>query len=329
MARATRDTLLTALGYSADLDRLYQLLRPQSGRPLDRVAAAMLRSTDELLDDLTPLVVAGIVRVTGDLVEVATPVEALRNAVEAQAAYADRTQQLLDGIGRAITVLASDQHFSTGDPDAPTGPVRGELWVGGDVLGRVREMVLGSEGDLLWLRPDQWRGDREDHMVDLVAQAVARGRRSRAIYPVRALRDAPEVLAARLEAGEQIRVLSDLPTRLLVVGHTHAVVPEPLGLADLPLAVVRQGAVVEALTLWFEDLWTRAVVPVLDGAEPRVDLRRFLLEQLAAGAHDEQIARKLGISLRTVRRRVAALMTELGADSRFQAGVEAARRGWL
>ena len=45
--------------------------------------------------------------------------------------------------------------------------------------------------------------------------------------------------------------------------------------------------------------------------------------------HPEQVARTLGLSLRTVRRRVAALMTELGADSRFQAGVEAARRGWL
>ena len=43
----------------------------------------------------------------------------------------------------------------------------------------------------------------------------------------------------------------------------------------------------------------------------------------------KQIARTLGISLRTTRRRVAALMAELGADSRFQAGVEAVRRGWL
>ena len=57
--------------------------------------------------------------------------------------------------------------------------------------------------------------------------------------------------------------------------------------------------------------------------------QRFLLRQLAAGAKDEQIARTLGVSLRTVRRRIADLMTELGADSRFQAGVEAARRGWL
>ena len=47
------------------------------------------------------------------------------------------------------------------------------------------------------------------------------------------------------------------------------------------------------------------------------------------GAKDEQIARTLGLSLRTVRRRVADLMIELGVDTRFQAGVEAARRGWL
>ena len=39
--------------------------------------------------------------------------------------------------------------------------------------------------------------------------------------------------------------------------------------------------------------------------------------------------RKLGIGLRTVRRRIAELMTDLGVDTRFQAGVEAVRRGWL
>jgi DNA-binding NarL/FixJ family response regulator len=35
------------------------------------------------------------------------------------------------------------------------------------------------------------------------------------------------------------------------------------------------------------------------------------------------------MSVRTVRRRVADLMDDLGADSRFQAGVEAVRRGWI
>ena len=74
-------------------------------------------------------------------------------------------------------------------------------------------------------------------------------------------------------------------------------------------------------------MWDRAApVPELDLGEARPDLRRFLLQQLAAGAKDEQIARALGISLRTVRRRVAGLLIELGVDSRFQAGVEAVRR---
>ena len=321
--------MLTALGHPAELELAYQRLRPQSGRQLSRVAAAMLRSPEELLADLAPLVEAGAVRVEGTVVQVATPVEVLRGVVEAQATYAGQARDLLDGVGRAIEILSADQRLSvTGGPE-DSRPVEGEVWVGGDVFGLVRSMLLGSTGDLVWLRPDQWRGPREDRMVELVAEVVAQGRRSRAIYPVRALHDAPEVLAARSAAGEEIRVLPDLPTRLLVVGDSHAVVPEPLGFADLPLAVVRQHGVVEAMTSWFDELWGRAAVPALAEAEPVLDLRRFLLEQLAAGAHDEQIARKLGISLRTVRRRVSALMSELGADSRFQAGVEAARRGWL
>lgn len=324
-----RTGVLTALGFPREVELAYEQLRPQSGRELSRVAAAMLRSPDELLDDIAPLLEVGAARVNGTVIEVATPVELLRGVVGVQAAYARRAQVGLDGVGRAIEILAAEQRLSvTGEPGDST-QVEGEVWVGGDVFGQVRAMLLGSTGDLVWLRPDQWRGPREDRMIELVAEVVAQGRRSRAIYPVRALHDAPEVLAARVAVGEEVRLLPEMPTRLLVVGDSHAVVPEPLGLADLPLAVVRQRGVVEAMSWWFEELWGRAAAPVLAETEPRMDLRQFLLEQLAAGAHDEQIARKLGISLRTVRRRVSALMTELGADSRFQAGVEAARRGWL
>jgi DNA-binding NarL/FixJ family response regulator len=93
---------------------------------------------------------------------------------------------------------------------------------------------------------------------------------------------------------------------------------------------VRQRSIVAALTMWFESLWDRAApMPELEGGRMSPDGRQFLLEQLMAGATDEVIARKLGIGLRTVRRRIAALMSELGVDTRFQAGVEAVRRGWL
>jgi DNA-binding NarL/FixJ family response regulator len=77
-------------------------------------------------------------------------------------------------------------------------------------------------------------------------------------------------------------------------------------------------------------MWERAdPVPELDLSSSRPAMRRHLLEQLASGAKDEQIARALGLSLRTVRRRIADILIELGVDTRFQAGAEAVRRSWL
>lgn len=50
---------------------------------------------------------------------------------------------------------------------------------------------------------------------------------------------------------------------------------------------------------------------------------------LEKGLKDEAVARRLGISLRTCRKHIAHLMDDLGAGSRFQAGVYAVRRGLL
>jgi DNA-binding CsgD family transcriptional regulator len=117
---------------------------------------------------------------------------------------------------------------------------------------------------------------------------------------------------------------------MFILGDAHAVLPEPLGFADEPRVHVRQRSIVAALALWFDSLWARATpVEELERGNARPDLRRFLLEQMLAGATDEQIARNLNIGLRTVRRRIATVMTDLGVDTRFQAGVEAVRRGWL
>ncbi|MGD0557044.1 MAG: hypothetical protein ABSA93_18950 [Streptosporangiaceae bacterium] len=47
------------------------------------------------------------------------------------------------------------------------------------------------------------------------------------------------------------------------------------------------------------------------------------------GLTDAAIARHLGAHLRTVQRRVRGLLDRLGAATRFQAGLQAVRRGWL
>jgi hypothetical protein len=53
-----------------------------------------------------------------------------------------------------------------------------------------------------------------------------------------------------------------------------------------------------------------------------------ILEQLISGAPDVTASRRLGMSSRTFSRRVAELLEYLGVQTRFQGGVEAARRGW-
>ncbi|HEV7963709.1 MAG TPA: helix-turn-helix transcriptional regulator [Actinoplanes sp.] len=56
---------------------------------------------------------------------------------------------------------------------------------------------------------------------------------------------------------------------------------------------------------------------------------RTLLRLLALGVTDEAAARRMGVSVRTIRRHVSQLLDRLDAVSRFQAGVQAAQRGWL
>ena len=79
-------------------------------------------------------------------------------------------------------------------------------------------MLRTSRGDMLWLRPDAWAMPRESLVSELLAEAMATGRRSRAIYPVRALTEAPEALRARARLGEEVRVMSEVRTRMFIFG---------------------------------------------------------------------------------------------------------------
>ena len=99
--------------------------------------------------------------------------------------------------------------------------------------------------------------------------------------------------------------------------------------------LVHPSSLLDALSELFEATWDRGV-PLNhpsspDGGEAG-DLTgrdRDLLGLLAAGSTDQSIARTFGWSARTVHRHVHRLMALVGAETRFQAGLQAARRGWL
>ncbi len=294
------------------------------------VAARLVMTAEDLQMELVKLADLGLVELVDNRVRVITPSAVISNMVAAEALSAARTRERLNDLAGAIPHLVAAASRPAAGEVSETGDIDGEITSGGDALKLLTSLVENTRGDLLWLRPDAWRIPRESAVALVIAAAVSSGRRSRAVYPALALQEAPEALRARVEAGEEIRIVPELPTRLIVIGTTHAVLPEPLGHSDNPRMLVRQPALVGALTLLFESVWDRAmIVPEYTARRTRVEARHLLLRQLAAGAKDEQIARSLGLSLRTVRRRVAELLDEFHVETRFQAGVEAARRGLL
>lgn len=138
-------------------------------------------------------------------------------------------------------------------------------------------------------------------------------------------------MARMIAAGEQARALDDPPMKLAIVDSELAVVT--LAADDHPGVVsllVRPSSLFRALSNVFESLWRLAVPVTTTGTGTQLDARgRQILTLMASGATDDAIARRLGLSRRTVVRRVAVLLAGLGATTRFQAGVQAARRGWL
>lgn len=308
------------------IERLYLQVLPGTGQPLEVVARSLQVEPEVLRERLAALADMDVVSVDDGVLHVVPPRAAVARFVAHHADHLSRASMELRRLADVFPLM--------GEGDRPVGAdataIAGEISTSGDVPSLLTTWIAESEGDVCFLRPDQWQLPSESAMAVAVGRAVAGGRRVRAIYPARALREAPEVLASRAAIGEQVRLAPDVVTRLAIVGPERALVPEPLGRGSSRRLVLRQPSLVMILQSWFDQMWDRAdVVRGLDAGRPRPDMRRMLLTQMADGVTDEVIARNLDVSLRTVRRRIAALMEDLGVDTRFQAGMEAVRRGWL
>ncbi|MHC5902673.1 LuxR C-terminal-related transcriptional regulator [Streptomyces sp. S6] len=166
-------------------------------------------------------------------------------------------------------------------------------------------------------------------------QHLSRGVRMRTVYLDSVRNDQPTVEYANWLAsrGGETRTVPALPMRMIISDHTTAVVPIDIDNSRKGALLIRYPGMVRALEELFDMVWENAVplgsAPAEIVEEAPTDREAALLKMLAAGLTDEGIARKMGVSLRTVRRNTADLQRRLGVQSRFQAGAEAVRRGWL
>ena len=186
--------------------------------------------------------------------------------------------------------------------------------------GPVRNVVMrkdvGSGTDLDWMAYN--------------LEMVRGGKEQRTVYDDSVL-DNPAVaneLADWAVAGERQRILAGVPNEFVVYGDVAVVGPEVWGDPESQYVVVRDRMLVHAFMEVFDRMWAMAS-PVPSRRTSDVAEDDHLLALLSRGFKDEAIARYLGWSLRTVRRRVARLMDELGAKTRFQLGAEAVRAGRL
>ncbi|MGW4893425.1 response regulator transcription factor [Kitasatospora sp. NPDC004240] len=219
-----------------------------------------------------------------------------------------------------------------------------ELVRGADrIAALLEDAARGARTEALSLRPGQdLSGLALAGKLARERLALDHGAALRTIYPAAVLRR-PAVLAHVREltaAGARIRAAHTLPLWLIVVDARLAILPAPGagpggdGAAAEAAVVVREPSVVALVAELFEYFWAAAWIPpeLLEQPSSARELggrQREVLRLLAAGLTDAAIGRKLEVSERTVRRLVAELTADLGAESRFQAGVHATRLGLL
>jgi sugar-specific transcriptional regulator TrmB len=170
--------------------------------------------------------------------------------------------------------------------------------------------------------------------ADYDLAVLKRGVQFRTLYTRRQLADDPmrDYMHMMREHGAQVRIADTLPHRLVIFDRTVSFLPVDPRRPAAGALVVREPAITANLVMLFESLWAGAQTmdeALLAGAPSASELDRSVLMLMSSGVKDEAAARQLGISDRTYRRHVADILIRLGASSRFQAGVEAVRRGWL
>ncbi|MGI8680497.1 MAG: LuxR C-terminal-related transcriptional regulator [Jatrophihabitans sp.] len=192
------------------------------------------------------------------------------------------------------------------------------------------------EQELLSVAPGRLPSTRIDGRTRVAnVYSARRGIKTRALYQHTALRDRAtrSYLNELARNGANIRFAASVPGRSLVVDRTVALLPIPTqDPGRHGLAIVRERNVIAWVVATFEQLWAEAspLEEVIDRQHDDAELdhtRAAILRLMAEGEKDEAISRRLSISVRTCRRHIADYMAQVGASSRFQAGVIAARAG--
>ncbi|GHF98158.1 helix-turn-helix transcriptional regulator [Streptomyces hydrogenans] len=302
---------------------VHTALADASGLSVERVTAALGTLTDQ-----------GFVRLVDDHGAMPIPVSpslALRNLIHLRQAELLSRSARLELFSASVDRLAS--RLPVGVPEEASAGI--EVVRGREAITeRADALIAAASVELTLLDRPPYASSPDGGMPAplAVANLVARGVRVRVVVDREGL-DLPgraHGLNELTEQGVEIRVAADLPTKLIAVDGRDSLLP-PTDTSD-PTATalaVKDAVLRNVLAPLFETVWERAMPIGQDTREHVTVQDREILTLLASGFKDEAIARQLNVHVHTVRRRIKALLLLLDAQTRFQAGVQALRRGWL
>jgi DNA-binding CsgD family transcriptional regulator len=136
-----------------------------------------------------------------------------------------------------------------------------------------------------------------------------------------------------MEKGEDVRVVSMLPVKMLIVDRRFGIIPLHVEDKNGPVLLLRSSSLLDSLYALFELIWERSTPIILtqsgewaaETAAPQLsEAARRVIPLLSVGLNDKAIADEAGISQTTLNRRIAELMKSYGTRTRFQLGWRAA-----
>ncbi|MFE3071430.1 LuxR family transcriptional regulator [Streptomyces sp. NPDC059247] len=327
MANEKLSEALRLLGIGPGAVRVYRSLLAEGPAPLSAVGDAAGVTGPELAEAYRELVDSGLASTADEEREVVAPVPpaaGLEILGRRRAAELDSSRIT---VGSAFDSFRRHRLAGYHDPLVEV--------VTGEAIGlRMRQAWASAREQIRQFDSPPYfplEGATDDALATL-----ARGVTQRVVYSRASLEHPGQLenaIEPCVEAGEQARVLPSVPVKLVVIDDAYALVALSIKETDVynTMLVVQPCGLLSALVALFETAWQSALPLHGRTARPAALLPadRRLLRLLAAGADDEVIARELGVSRRTLFRRVQVLMARLGATSRFQMALQAQRSGWL
>ncbi|MDH6130940.1 DNA-binding CsgD family transcriptional regulator/predicted DNA-binding transcriptional regulator [Kitasatospora sp. MAA4] len=324
--------MLQALGLDALTERVYRTLLAEPDWGVERIAANLHLSETQVREALDELLELTLLRPAADshaLRAVSPEVGLTRLLAHNQNQLLFRQQQL-ESARTAIAALSAE--YIDRRPDDEMVLRLDSLEA---VRDRLEELAATATEECLSLmrggaaRPDSIQAGKHPNQM-----ALERGVVIRSIFQDSFRNDPDTLRYARWLAGlgGLTRTVPLLPIRLVIVDRSIALVPTDPNDGRRGALELHGAALIQPLCVLFDELWRSGTdfgQPASRDDQDLTGSERALLQLLGSGHTDESASRKLGLSLRTVRRMMQDLMNRLGAESRFQAGAQAVRKDWL